>query len=215
MIKHLKDLHTLFRYPNRYFCTNLEKAMRPIVISGPSAAGKTTLIQHLFVKHPYRFRLSVSTTTRPPRPGEVDGVHYFFVTKEEFAREIEKSSYLEYCIVHGNYYGTLMSQMEDIIDDEAICVLDIDVQGVKKVCSSRLKLNYIFVLPPSIEILRKRLAGRGTETKESFEIRMANAGREIEELKSLDVGAEVLINDSVEDFLNDADKIIDKLYNKK
>lgn len=127
-----------------------------------------------------QFGFSVSHTTRKPREGEVDGVHYNFTTVDAIKKEIADGKFIEYADVHGNYYGTSVDAVETVQSKGRICVLDIDVQGVQNVKKSSLNPLYVFVAPPSMEELEKRLRGRGTENEEDIKKRLANAQDELD-----------------------------------
>lgn len=181
--------------------------LRPVVFCGPSGVGKGTLIDLLMKRFPAvdpetnlpapvgedgkraeddgegktkkQFGFSVSHTTRNPRDGEVDGTHYNFTNVPQMKQEIEDGKFVEYAEVHGNYYGTSLEAVESVKGKGMICVLDIDVQGVQNVKKSDLDSIYIFIAPPSMEELEKRLRGRGTEKEESITKRLANAKAEM------------------------------------
>lgn len=172
-------------------------SLRPIVISGPSGTGKSTLLKRLLAEYPDKFGFSVSHTTRAPRAGEKNGVDYHFVTQDEFKKEIEDQSFVEWAQFSGNYYGTSIKAVEDVSITGKTCILDIDMQGVKSVKGSRLNARYLFLSPPSVEELKSRLEGRGTETPESVEKRLAAATAEMEYAKT---GAhdKVIVNDDLE-----------------
>jgi len=127
-----------------------------------------------------QFGFSVSHTTRKPREGEIDGVHYNFTTVEEMKKEIDGGKFIEYANVHGNYYGTSVTAVSSVQSKGQICILDIDVQGVQNVKKSSLNPYYIFIAPPSMEILEARLRGRGTDNEESIKKRLENARDELE-----------------------------------
>jgi len=153
---------------------------RPVIFAGPSGVGKGTLIEMLMKRFPdEQFGFSVSHTTRKPREGEVDGVHYNFSTVETMKKEIEEGKFIEYAEVHGNYYGTSVASVEKVQSAGKICILDIDVQGVQSVKKSTLKPVYLFISPPSMEELERRLRGRGTEKEESIQRRLNNASEEM------------------------------------
>lgn len=155
--------------------------LRPVVFCGPSGVGKGTLIEMLQKRFPNdQFGFSVSHTTRQPREGEKDGVHYNFTTVDQIKKDIEAGKFIEYAEVHGKYYGTSVAAVEDVQKAGKICILDIDVQGVQKVKKSSLNPIYIFISPPSREELEKRLRGRGTETEEQIKVRLANASKELD-----------------------------------
>lgn len=155
--------------------------LKAVVFCGPSGVGKGTLIGMLMQRFPNdQFGFSVSHTTRPPRDGEVDGVHYNFTTIEDMKKDIADGKFIEYAEVHGKYYGTSIAAVETVQASGKICILDIDVQGVQKVKQSPLQPYYIFISPPSMEALEKRLRGRGTEAEEQVKTRLANAAKELE-----------------------------------
>ena len=156
---------------------------RPIIICGPSGVGKGTIINALLQKFPSdKFGFSVSHTTRQPRPGEINGTHYNFVSVDEIQTEIAEGKFLEYAEVHGNYYGTSLQAVETVQRQGKLCILDIDVQGVQSI-KSQGKLEdaiCVFVAPPSVDNLEQRLRGRGTETEETLARRLGNARKEME-----------------------------------
>ncbi|CAD8067368.1 unnamed protein product [Paramecium primaurelia] len=208
----LEKPDNVYQYAKEYFSFfNQEKDLKtckPLIVSGASGVGKGTLLQMLFKQYPQQFVFSVSYTTRAPRPGEVHGQHYYFVSKEEFQKEIEKKAFLEYCEVHGNYYGTHLAQVQKVMKQGQVCVIEIDVQGAEKISKSMPnQCNYIFINAPSTEELRKRLTGRGTETEEVIEKRMKNAEKEIEKAHQLGFYNE-LLNDDLQKTMK---KLIDLL----
>ena len=152
----------------------------PLVVAGCSGAGKGTLIAKLMAWDPEAFGFSVSHTTRAPRPGEEDGVHYHFAEVDKMKAEIEQGKFLESAHVHGNYYGTSKASVEDVQKAGKICVLDIDCQGVRSVKAANLGAKCLWVEAPSMEALEARLRGRGTETEEKVQKRMANAQSEMD-----------------------------------
>lgn len=171
---------------------------RPIVVSGPSGTGKSTLLKRLFAEYPNKFGFSVSNTTRTPRPGEKDGVDYNFVSVEKFKKLISDNAFIEWAQFSGNYYGTTIAAVKHVSEGmKRTCVLDIDMQGVKSVKKTDLNARFIFVSPPSLDILKQRLEGRGTETPESIQKRLEAANREIEFSKT---GAhdKIIVNDDLD-----------------
>lgn len=154
---------------------------RPVVICGPSGVGKGTLIELLQKYFPAdKFGFSVSHTTRKPREGEEDGTHYHFSTVDEIKKEIDAGKFVEYAEVHGNYYGTSVESVESVQKQNLICLLDIDIQGAQLVKKSTLDARYLFIAPPSMEQLEKRLRGRKTDSEEAMQRRLANAKGELE-----------------------------------
>ena len=176
-----------------------------LVISGPSGTGKGTLIERLMKEDP-TLVFSVSATTRAPRPGEIDGVHYHFVTNERYDELVAENAFVEYANVHGNRYGTLRSEVYERLERGENVVLDIDVQGALNVIASEKEKVSIFILPPSMQELRSRLTGRGTETEEAVERRLHNA---VWEISQKDNYQYKVINDDLESCLHTLQAIIE------
>tara|TARA_B100000768_G_scaffold166231_1_gene169404 strand:+ start:249 stop:830 length:582 start_codon:yes stop_codon:yes gene_type:complete len=172
--------------------------LRPIVMCGPSGVGKGTLINRLMADFPGKFGFSVSHTTRAPRPGETDGVHYNFVEKSAMEADIADGKFLEHAHVHENIYGTSLAAVEAVATKGQVCVLDIDVQGAEIVKKSTLDALFVFIAPPSMEELEKRLRGRGTEKEESIQKRLANAAGEMAKTEVTGFFHLVIINDDLE-----------------
>ncbi|XP_071488592.1 guanylate kinase-like [Diadema antillarum] len=173
---------------------------RPCVFCGPSGSGKSTLIQKLMAEHKDMFGFSVSHTTRKPRPGEEDGVHYHYTTREDMEAAIANGEFLESAQFSGNLYGTSKKAVQDVLNTRRICILDIDVQGVISIKKTDLKPIYIFVKPPSLKILEERLRGRKTDTEEAIQKRLATATKELEYInKETDSqGTFIIVNDDVD-----------------
>lgn len=170
---------------------------RPVVISGPSGTGKSTLLKKLLAEFPDKFGFSVSNTTRGPRTGEVNGVDYHFTTVDDFKQMIAEGKFIEWAQFSGNYYGTSIKAVDDVAQQGKVCILDIDMQGVKSVKKAAIDARYLFLSPPSIDTLRERLVGRGTETEESIAKRVAAAAAEMEYAQT---GAhdKIVVNDTVD-----------------
>ena len=151
---------------------------RLFVISGPAGAGKTEIVKKLLEKHP-DVRLSVSCTTRAPRPGEVNGVNYHFVSDERFTQLVNEGAFYEWAHVHQNRYGTLKSTVQQELAEGHDLILEIDVQGCLQAMAQDDSVTGIFVCPPSRENLERRLRGRGTETEESIRVRLDNVAGEV------------------------------------
>lgn len=165
-----------------------------IVISGASGTGKGTVCKKILADLP-KIAYSISATTRAPRPGEVDGREYYFLNVEEFKAWIAEEKFLEYAEVYGNFYGTPLNKIEERLNRGEDIILEIDVQGalnVKKKCPEGI---YIFLLPPSLEELKNRIEGRGTETPESLARRLKNAVAEIKIGLQYDY---VVVNDTID-----------------
>lgn len=145
-----------------------------VVYSGFSGVGKGTIMKEM-LKREESFRLSVSATTRAPRPGEVDGREYYFITKEKFLKMIDNDEFLEYAQYADNYYGTPQKAVEDMLNEGYNVFLEIEVQGGVQIMEKCPDCLSIFIVPPSLEVLEQRLRGRGTETEEIIEKRMKTA----------------------------------------
>ena len=166
-----------------------------LVISGPSGVGKGTLVNALMERN-QKIKMSVSATTRAPRPGEIEGVHYFFKTEEEFKAMVDRGEFLEYIHVFGSkYYGTPRSFVEQQLASGYDVILEIDVQGAMKVKQAFPDAVLMFITAPSMSEIKSRLIGRGTETMEQVEKRFATAFEEIKMIPQYDY---VIINDVVD-----------------
>lgn len=164
------------------------------VLSGPSGAGKGTMVKRVLQRIPDAW-VSVSATTRQPRPGEVDGKDYFFLDQPRFDELVSQDGFLEWAHVHGNSYGTLRSRVQERMDEGAQVILEIDVQGAFQVKKAMPEAHLIFIEPPSLEELERRLRGRGTETEEVICKRMKTAEVELAQKMEYDVQ---VINDELE-----------------
>ena len=180
-------------------------ATRLFVVSGPSGAGKGTLVARARSRRP-QLSVTVSATTRSPREGEVDGTSYYFLSEDEFDRKIEEDDFLEWAHVHGHRYGTLKSEVERLFSEGCSVILEIDVQGALAVRHKRPDAVLIFVVPPSMEVLEQRLRDRGTEDEESVKLRLSNAVIEMSLAGEYD---EVVVNDDLERATQDLLAIID------
>lgn len=174
------------------------------VISAPSGAGKSTLCRELLDIFP-ELRHSVSFTTRKPRPGEVDGRDYFFVTREEFLRMVAVDGFAEWAEVHGNLYGTSIATLRESREAGVDILLDIDCQGAAQLKEKQVEGVNIFILPPSYRELRHRLEGRNSDSPETIEMRIANAVGEIREARWYDY---IVVNDIFSRAVEDLKAII-------
>lgn len=175
-----------------------------LVISGPSGAGKGTICKALLEKHKEIY-LSVSATTREPRNGEVEGVNYFFLKKEDFLQKVEEGDFLEHAEVYGNYYGTPKSSVQKMIDEGRDVILEIDIQGALKVKENCEEGIFIFILPPSMEELKQRIIKRGSETPESLMRRFKSAYKEINYISKYNYA---VVNDEVDTAVSKIEAII-------
>lgn len=164
-----------------------------LLISGPSGSGKSSICRGILEDE--RVVFSVSATTRSPRDGEVDGVHYHFLSKEEFERRIRGGEFIEWAEVHGNLYGTLRAPMEMALEQGLVYLVEIDVQGALQLRTLGVEGIYVFVAPPDHATLRERLEGRGTDPSEVIERRLQKAEDEMREANRYD---HVVINDDLE-----------------
>ena len=167
------------------------------VMSAASGAGKTTL-KDLVITYFPDIKYSISATTRKPREGEIDGVHYFFKTKEEFEQMIKDDALVEYNLVHGNYYGTPKSFVEKTLAEGNRVLFDLDVFGKVNFDKVYPDATGIFILPPSDEELERRLRGRGTDSEEVIQLRLANAKKEIEFAKTKGKYEYTIVNDDLQ-----------------
>jgi len=194
--------------------------LQPLVVCGPSGVGKGTIIAKFMEEHggAKDFEFTVSHTTRNPREGEINGDHYHFTSYKSMNDAIGRGEFLEYAEVHGNLYGTSINSLSDVYGK--VPLLDIDVQGVKNLKAqieedlSGLQPKFIFISPPSMDILRKRLESRGTETGESLEKRTSNARAEMEYGTAKGNFDAIVVNDDLDQASTDFAAIVKKIYNK-
>jgi len=192
-----------------------------IVVSAPSGAGKSTLCNRLIKKFP-GMTYSISCTTRAPRGEEKNHEHYHFLSREEFSARVSSGEFLEHAEVHGNFYGTLKQTVEEALADGHDIIMDIDVQGavqIRKACAElpsedavRKGFTDVFVAPPSMEELRRRLCGRSTDTEEVIEKRMHNAA---EEMKHRTLYQHQVINDDLEEALGNLVRIVENEHRSR
>ena len=174
------------------------------MITGPSGVGKGTLIRALFDRVP-ELGLSVSATTRAPRPGEQDGLSYYFLDHDEFDRRVAAGDFVEWAEYSGNRYGTLRSELERAVGDGTPVVLEIEVQGARQVRDKMPEAVQVFIAPPSGEALRTRLVGRGTDTGEQVQRRLETAA---DELAAQPEFHHVVVNDRLEDAVDALEEIV-------
>nr|WP_317332537.1 guanylate kinase [uncultured Romboutsia sp.] len=181
-----------------------------LVVSGPSGAGKGTICKALLNKND-KIKLSVSATTRKPRNGEVHGVNYFFIEKEEFTKMIENGEFLEHAQIYDNFYGTPKAAIIECLEKGQDVILEIEMQGARQIKEVYPEGVFIFVLPPSLEELKSRIIGRGTETQEEIEKRFSCAFEEINQIVDYDY---FIFNEDIEKSVNDIEAIICTEKNK-
>ncbi|KAI3410039.1 hypothetical protein GPALN_006403 [Globodera pallida] len=183
------------------------KMVRPIVISGPSGCGKSTLLTRAMKEYPNAFAFSISHTTRKPRDGELDKKHYYFVEQCEMERMIRAGEFFEHAQFGGNLYGTSKKAVEDVQSSGKVCVLDVELNGVRNFKAAEFDAKFIQVRPPSIEALEQRLRQRGSETEDSIAKRLKHAQEDLEAVaKQPTLFDYVIINDILDrayiEFLN-------------
>lgn len=188
-----------------YNFTNMKKQGKLFVISGSSGVGKGTLLKELLLQHP-DLKLSISATTRKPRPGEDDGVNYFFTTKENFEKAVQQGEFLEWAEFNGNYYGTREAYVKKTLEKGENLILEIETKGALQIKKKLPEAILIFILPPSLEELEHRLRGRNTEDETSIQNRLKEVKREIECSKFYDYK---VVNDDISRALKELEGIID------
>ena len=171
---------------------------RLIVFSAPSGCGKGTMLAEILKDE--QFRCSVSATTRKPREGEADGVNYYFITNEEFEKRVADGEFLEHAGYCDHYYGTLLSEVDPYLEKGINVILEIEVQGAMKVRESRPDALLVFIAPPSVQELSRRLHKRGTESEEVIEQRVAASYKELTFAPKYDY---IIVNDALEDAVSD------------
>ena len=182
-----------------------------LILSSPSGAGKTTLTKKIQQKY-QNFKISVSHTTRAPRPNEVEGVDYFFISNTKFNELVKKEKFYEHAKIFDNYYGTSKKSVEDIIKNHNDLLFDIDWQGTKQLSEfTELKLIKIFILPPNKKELEKRLLQRNQDKKQTVEKRLKSYDEDITHWSDYDY---VVINDNLENCFRQIEKIIEEKKNK-
>lgn len=175
-----------------------------IVVSGFSGAGKGTLMKRLLERYD-NYALSISMTTRAPRPGEEHGKHYFFVDRNEFEKHIEDDGFIEYAAYCGNYYGTPRAYVEKCLEEGRDVILEIEIQGALKIKNKFPDAVLVFVTPPDAKELKRRLTGRGTETEDVIRKRLARAVEEAEGVENYDY---IVVNDELDKCVEDIHAIV-------
>ena len=179
-----------------------------IIVSGPSGAGKSTIVRAILEKRP-RLRYSVSYTTRPPRANEQDGVDYHFISEFAFRKKIDADELAEWAEVHGHLYGTSATSIEETVSDGQDVLLDIDVEGAKRLSARYPEAISVFVMPPNMKELEKRLVGRGTDSAVTVERRLKNAKSEMAQAHHYD---HCIVNDDLAQTVSSLEAIIEKAF---
>ncbi|MBK1988749.1 guanylate kinase [Sphaerospermopsis aphanizomenoides BCCUSP55] len=182
-------------------CPSLGKL---IVLTGPSGVGKGTLMKSLLHRHPELY-YSVSVTTRSPRPGEINGKNYYFISRSKFEQLVAQGEFLEWAEFAGNYYGTPRADVLDQIQSGKLVVLEIELEGARQIRNSFPKALSIFILPPSFSELEKRIRGRGQDSEEAIARRLHRAQEEIQAADEFDIQ---IVNDNLEIALNQIETVL-------
>lgn len=177
------------------------KNKQPIIISGPSGVGKGTIRQKLLDSHPDIFTLSVSHTTRSPRVGEVEGVDYYYVSQSDFTTLVSHNGFMEYTSFGGNFYGTSRQTIAEQMAKGQVVLIEVEMEGVKQIkadLGTNLEPRYVFIKPPTFEMLEARLRNRATESEEDIQKRLSQARNELQFANSPDAYDKIIVNDDLE-----------------
>ncbi|MEJ5360422.1 MAG: guanylate kinase [Spirochaetota bacterium] len=185
--------------------------MFSVIISAPSGAGKTTLIEKLLIQHPI-FEFAISTTTRIKRAGEVEGKNYYYVSYSDFMQMVDRGEFLEWARVHDNYYGTSKKEVDRIKANSKIPIFDVDVQGARSLRNKLQNVISVFIIPPSIKELERRLRHRSTETEHQIIVRLNNAIAELREYVNYDY---IVVNDDLQKALDELNAILKTIILKR
>lgn len=185
---------------------------KPLVLAGPSGSGKSTFLKRLMSDYPGEFGFSVSHTTRAMRAGEENGKHYHFTTREDMEAAVGRGEFIEHAVFAGNMYGTSIKAVSDVMETGRVCVLDIDMEGVRSVKKTDLCPSYILIRAPSMEVLERRLKSRGTENLETLAARLSVAQKELEYAEQPGVFDHIVVNDDLETAYAKFAEIVRGLY---
>ena len=197
---------------NNSASTETTKENKVLVVVGPSGVGKDTLMLKVFEKHKGKFKKGVTHTSRKMRPGEKEGFNYYYVTEEEFLKLKDNGGLVEHNFYNGNYYGLSKKELEDGTKGEQILYVIIDINGAKKVHDLGIPANFVAILPPSEEILEKRLRGRGTESEEVIKGRLDTAKNETREIGNSTFFNYKVYNDDLDKAVLDMEGKLKELY---
>lgn len=186
--------------------SGLLKAGLLVVVTAPSGSGKTTIYKRVLEKNP-DLSFSVSYTTRKRRASEVQGIDYYFIDRRRFESMIERTDFVEWAVVHGELYGTERIQIERCLDENRVCILDVDVQGAINIIKDYPDAVTIFIQPPSLEELEERLRRRGTENEEEIRLRLMDAKNELEYKRRFKY---IVVNRIAEDAIEEVEDIIER-----
>jgi len=205
----------VYAYAQEYFSYfNTEKEpeqYKPLVLSGPPGVGKETLIQMLLKHFPDKFEVSISHTSRKPRPDEQEGERYFFISPEEFTSEITRYSFIEYSQVDGDYYGTHKQYLKAAMERSKVCIIKVDFKGAQSVSKSGADCNYVWIDPPSVAELKERLIRRG-EDQETVEGVVKDAENEMKQAKSSNLYNKFILNNDTEATFNRLVETLNEMY---
>ena len=194
--------------------TKEEKINKILIVVGPSGVGKDTLMQKVFEKHPGKFKKGVTHTSRKMREGEKEGFNYYYVSKEEFLKLNEEGGLVEHNFYNGNYYGLSKMELEKGLKGDKIMYAIIDINGAKSVHKLKIPANFIGILPPSEEVLVKRLKGRGTESEEVIKGRLDIAKEEVKKINETEFFNFKIINDDLDKAVLDMEEKLKTLYSQ-
>ena len=190
------------------------EANKVLVVVGPSGAGKDTVMQKVFEKHPDYFKKGVTHTTRKMRPGEKEGYNYYYVTEEEFLKLKEQDKFVEFNYYNKNYYGLSKMELESQKGDKILYVI-IDINGAKNVNNAKIPANFVAILPPNEETLNERLKGRGTESEEVIQGRLETAKKELKEIEKSEFFNHKVFNNDLDKAVEDMEEFLKKAYPNK
>jgi len=192
----------------RWSASQLPIGPSPLVLTGPSGSGKSTLLKRLMDEFQDCFGFSISHTTRKPREGEVHGREYHFISHNEFEESIEKQEFLEFTKFANNYYGTSKKAVKDVQNVGKICILDVEIEGVKNLKKTDLNPRFVFIKPPNMEELENRLRSRGTEAEDAIQRRLKRAIDEMKFSEANGIFDLTIINDAIDEAYNELREFI-------